>query len=104
MPARDRPAVDVGFLEVGAGLLLPGENDRSERLVDLEEVDAPQVKAGALEDRGRAGNWSLEHQHGVGTDHSLGADARAWSQSELLRLLQRHQQDGRGSVRDLARV
>src|SRR5574341_863251 len=35
MAKRDRAAVDVGALEVGAGLALPGEHHRGERFVDL---------------------------------------------------------------------
>src|SRR5438034_6729921 len=63
MPHRDRAAVDVGLLQVGARLLLPGEHHRRERLVDLEQVDAVQLEAGPLQDRGRAGDRPLEHEN-----------------------------------------
>ena len=42
---RDRAAVDVDLGEVGAGLLLPREHDRRERLVDLDEVDVVERHA-----------------------------------------------------------
>src|SRR3954449_3948762 len=35
---RDGAAVDVHLVEVGAGLLLPGEHDGCEGFVDLDEV------------------------------------------------------------------
>src|SRR5438046_6840496 len=36
---RDAAAVDVDLGQVRAGLLLPREHDRRERLVDLDQVD-----------------------------------------------------------------
>src|SRR3989304_284894 len=46
MPERDRAAVDVGLVPIGAGLGEPGADDGGERLVDLEEVDVVDAKAG----------------------------------------------------------
>ena len=42
---RDRAAVDVGLGRIRPGVL-PGEHDRRERLVDLEQVDVVQRQAG----------------------------------------------------------
>src|SRR4029453_15340701 len=43
----DGAAVDVGALDVGAELTLPGQHHRGERLVDLEQVDVADAHAGA---------------------------------------------------------
>src|ERR671936_2851125 len=45
-PDGDRAAVDIGFGEVGAGLLLPGQHNRGKGLIDLEEVDIAELEAG----------------------------------------------------------
>src|SRR5713101_99984 len=91
MANGDSPAVDIRLVHVGAGLLLPRENHRSESLVDLEEVDAAQLEAGALQHRRGAWDRPFEHQHRVGAYDSLGANACARPQSELLRFVQRHE-------------
>ena len=43
----DGAAVHVDLGEVGAGLLLPGQDDAGERLVDLEQVDVVERQTGA---------------------------------------------------------
>ena len=47
---RDRATVHVDLGEVDAEFLLPGEHDRREGLVDLDEVDVVEREAGRLED------------------------------------------------------
>ncbi len=42
MAEGDRPAVHVHPVEVGAGLLLPGQHHAGEGLVDLEQVDVAE--------------------------------------------------------------
>src|SRR5215211_4424196 len=69
VPERDRAAIHVGLGEVGAVLLLPGEDHRSERLVDLEQVDLVERQTGPLHDlRGRR-DRALQHRHRVGAGH-----------------------------------
>src|SRR5262245_54193644 len=49
VPERDRTAVHVDALHVGVVLLRPREDDRRERLVDLDEVHVVEREAGPLE-------------------------------------------------------
>src|SRR5436309_14317325 len=63
MAHRDRAAVDVGLLQVGARLLLPGEYHRLERLVDLRQFDASQLEAGPLQSSGRSRARPPEHEN-----------------------------------------
>ena len=43
MAEGDRPAVDVDPVHVRVVLFLPGEHDRGEGLVDLDEVDVDEL-------------------------------------------------------------
>src|ERR671910_680079 len=45
VPEGDGAAVDVDLGRVGAGLAPPGDHDRGERLVDLDEVDVVEAHA-----------------------------------------------------------
>src|SRR3954471_22190441 len=49
VPERDRAAIHVHLLHVRAVLLLPGQDDGRERLVDLDQVHLVDGHAGALE-------------------------------------------------------
>jgi hypothetical protein len=73
-PLRDRPAVDVDLVEVGAGLLLPGEHDRGERLVDLEHVDVVDGEPGAVEHLLGRGDDPGEHEDRVVTGDGEAVD------------------------------
>src|SRR3712207_2795462 len=46
---RDRTAVDVDLVQRDGGFALPGEDDRAEGLVDLEQVDVVDGQAGVPE-------------------------------------------------------
>src|SRR4051812_11379921 len=46
---RDRAAVHIHLGEVGAGFLLPGEDDRCECLVDLDKIDVVDGQPGLLQ-------------------------------------------------------
>ena len=104
MAQRDGAAAVVDLLHIGAGLLLPGEHHRSERFVDLEEVDVFELEAGLAQDflgrRDRAG----QHARRLGADDGLRHDPRPWPQPEGFRLLGRHHQHGGRPIADLARV
>ena len=77
MAERDRAAVHVDPLRIGAELLLPGADDRREGLVHLEEVDVVDAQLVALEDLARGGDRAGEHDHGVDADGRLVDDPRA---------------------------
>src|SRR5437016_6017146 len=49
MAQCDRTAADVDPGQVRPGLPLPGQHDRRERLVDLDEVDLVQAQAGPVQ-------------------------------------------------------
>ena len=84
--------------------LLPGADDRRERLVHLEEVDVVDRHPVALEDLPRRGDRARQHQHGVDADRRLVDDPRACASAELVRLLARREQHRGGAVGDLRRV
>ena len=98
VPERDRPAVVVDLFHVGAGFLLPGEDDRGEGFIDLEEIDVFQLQAGLLQHfRGR-GDRPGQHDGRLGADDRLGHDPRPRLEPEFLGLLRRHDQDRGGAV------
>ena len=49
MAEGDGAAVHVDLAHVGLELLLPGQHDRGERLVDLEQVDVVDGETASLE-------------------------------------------------------
>src|SRR5690606_19801507 len=69
----DGAAVDVDLLGVDAALLLPGEHDRGEGLVDLEQVDLVDADAGALGEALGGVDRAGEHEDGVDA-HQAGVD------------------------------
>src|SRR3954468_21203789 len=100
---RDRAAVHVDLGQVGAGLLLPREHHRRERLVDLDEVDVVDRQAGLLQGVRRRGDRRREHVDRVGTAYREMVHAGAGSEVVLLeRALADHEDRGR-TVRDLRR-
>src|SRR3546814_8395377 len=81
----DRAAVGVGLLGGEAELLLPGEHDRGEGLVDLGDVDVGGLEAGALEQALRGVDRAGEHENGVDADEAGVDDERTGGEAELLR-------------------
>ena len=104
MAERDRPAVVIDLLHIGAGFVLPGEDDGSEGLVDFEEIDVFQLQAGLLQDLGRGRDRTGQHDGRLRADDRLRDDARPRLQPQRLRLLRRHDQHRRGAVTDLAGI
>ncbi len=66
----DGAAVGVDPVGVGVELLLPGQHDRGEGLVDLEDVDVVDADAGALEQALGGVDRAGEHQHRVDADQA----------------------------------
>src|SRR5574338_384505 len=100
---RDRAAVHVHLREVRAELLLPGEDDARERLVDLDEVDLVELHAGLLQRVARRRDRGRQHVDGVVGAHAQMVDARPRLEPVVLqRALGGHEQRGR-AVGDLAR-
>ena len=85
-------------------LLLPGQHDRGERLVDLEQVDVVDGQAGLgqhlLGGRDRTG----EHHHRVDAGEGEGVEPGPRAEAELVGLLLAHDQHGGGAVGDLRGV
>ena len=89
---RDRAAARVHPGQVGAGLALPGQHDRGERLVDLHQVDVVQGQPGLVQGVGGGGDRGGEHQHGVvaaggqvpDPGSGLQVDARRTARSEAI--------------------
>ena len=101
-PRAIAPPLGLTRGEVRAGLPLPGEDDRGERLVDLDQVDLVEREPGpAQRVRGRRDRRG-EHQHRVVAAGGQMRDPGARFQAALAdRTLGRDQQGGR-AVRDLA--
>src|SRR3984885_15349736 len=99
----DRAAAGVDAGEIRAGLALPGEHDRRERLVDLDQVDLVEREPGpAQRVRGR-GDRRGEHQHRVVAPGGQVGDPGARLQpARQDRALRGDQQRGR-AVGELAR-
>ena len=75
MTEGDGTAVHVDLGQVGTGLLLPGQHDRGERLVDLDEIDVVEGHARALQRMCRRGDGRGEHPHRVVAAHGQVVDA-----------------------------
>ena len=104
MAERNRPTVVVDLLHIGAGFVLPGENHRGERFVDLEKVDVLQLQTGLLQDLCRRRDRTGQHDGRFRADDRLGHDARSRLEPERLRPLRGHDEDRGRAVADLARV
>jgi hypothetical protein len=99
----DRAAVHVDLREVRAELLLPGEHDRGERLVDLDERDVVELHARLVERVARRRDRCGQHVHRVVGPHAQVVDARARLEPVLLHRALRRDEERRGAVGDLAR-
>jgi alkylation response protein AidB-like acyl-CoA dehydrogenase len=100
---RDRAAVDVDPVLVRLVHPHPGQRDRRERLVHLEQVDVGDRHARPLEHpRGRL-HGAVQVVVGLGADQALRHDASAGPQPELVTALGRGQQQGGRAVGDLRR-
>ena len=76
MPKGDGAAVRVHFRHIGMQLALPGENHRSEGLVDFDNIHVFEGQRGALENFLRGGDRTVEHEGGIGADDDAGDDPR----------------------------
>ena len=100
-PRAMAPPFGLTVLDVRLQLLGPGEHDRRERLVDLEDVDVVDRQPGALEQALGGVDRAGEHQHGVDADEAGVDDARLGRQPERVGLLLGHQQHRGRAVGDL---
>jgi hypothetical protein len=100
---RDRAAVGVRLLGGEAELLLPGQHDRGEGLVDLADVHVVDAEAGALEQALRGVDRAGEHEDRVDAHEAGVDDAGAGSQAERLGASRVHQEHGGCAVGDLRR-
>src|SRR2546430_1946221 len=101
---RDRAAVDVHTAHVRVKLPLPREHDRSERLVDLDEVDVVQGERGPLQHALGRRDRTGQHDRRVHAGERRRDHARAGPDAERLRSLGRHEHERRGAVGDLRGV
>ena len=103
-PSAIAPAVHVELLGVGAGLGQPGQRDRGEGLVDLEQADVGQTQPGPARAPSRwPGSGAVSMITGSSRGDHGGVHAGQRPQPEPRRRLRRgHQQRGR-AVRDLRR-
>ena len=103
-PRRDGAAVGVDALEVDVELALPGQHDRGEGLVDLDDVDVGHGHAVAVEQALGGVDRAGEHEHRVDADEAGVDDAGQRREAEGVGLLAGHHQHGAGAVGDLRRV
>src|SRR5712691_11718304 len=100
----DGAAMDVDFVQVGAGFALPGEHDAGERLVDLEQVDVADGQPGFAEYLAGGRDDGGEHHDRVVGGHGEGVHTCQRGQAQRPGALAAHQQQRRGAVVDLAAV
>ena len=97
------PPLTLTLLMSALVLLLPGQHDRGEGLVDLEQVDVVDRSGPALlEHLLGGGDRAGEHRHRVDAGEGEGVEAGPRGEAELVGLLLAHDQHGRGAVGDLA--
>ena len=101
MTERDGAAVDVDPFRIGLVHAHPGQRDRSERLVDLEQVDVAEHHAAALEHPLGGRDWPVEVVVGLGADEALGDDPGPWPQAQRPGPVGVEQQHRGCAVRDL---
>ena len=100
----DRAAVHVDLLHVGVVLLRPREHHRSERLVDLDQIDLIERHLRPLEHLRRRRDRTGEHRDRVDAGERERVEAGARLEPELRRLLLAHDEHRGRTVGDLRRV
>src|SRR5437588_1855304 len=83
---RDRATIDVQPIEADAKLFLPGQADRCERLVDLEQVNIVDRHARALQNFARGRDGPAQHHHWVRADLGEPDESRPRSYAQLFSL------------------
>ena len=101
VPESDRAAVDVDPLVRGAGLLHPGQHDRRERLVALEQVDVVDREPGALQRVPRGPDRAGQHPDRVVAAHREVMDPGPGREAVVAHRLLGGDQQRRGGVADL---
>src|SRR5205085_10486625 len=100
MTERDRAAVDVHLLRVEAELADHGEALRSERLVQLDEIDLIERDAGALQQLAHGRDRADAHQAWVDAGDGATDEGTERFDAELTRLLLRRDHERRRAVVD----
>ncbi len=96
----DRPAVHVHPVEVGTGLLLPGQHHAREGLVDLEQVDVAEGERRPAQHLLGGRDHARQHQQRVGARDGEAVQAGERAQAEAGGGLARRDQHGRCAVVD----
>ena len=76
MAERNGAAVDVHLRRIHAKLSHDRQRLRSERFVQLKEIDCRSLEAGALEDFPHRGNRADAHDHRIDAGHRVGEHSR----------------------------
>jgi len=98
----ERAAAYVDLGQVGAGLALPGQDDRRERLVDLDQVDGGQRHPGPVQGVPGGRDGRGEHQHRVVAAGGQVDDPGHGPQAVLADGAAGRDEQGGGAVGDLA--
>src|SRR5580693_8747196 len=98
----DRAAAHVDPAQVGAGLALPGQDHRRERLVDLDQVDPGQGHPGPVQGVRGGRDGCGEHQDRVVAAGGQVGDPRLGGQAVLADGAAGGDEQGGGAVGDLA--
>src|SRR5437588_7365214 len=104
MPDRNRTAVDVHLLLVETELAHDDEALRGKRFVQLDQVDIPDLDAGAFEQLAHRGDRADAHDTWIHAGDRAAGKAPERLDAELRGLLLRCDDDGCGAVVDAARV
>jgi NAD(P)H-dependent flavin oxidoreductase YrpB (nitropropane dioxygenase family) len=98
----DRAAAHVDLTEVGAGLALPGQDHRGERLVDLDQVDPGQGHPGLVQGVRGGRDGRGQHQDRVVAAGGQVDDPGPGAQAVLADGAAGRDEQGGGAVGDLA--
>ena len=102
MAERDRAAIDVEPLGVGAGGFEPRRRYRGKGLVDLEQVDVIDRQAGLLQRAFGRVQRRVQHDHGIAAHHGHVVDPRHRLDTERFQALFVDDHHAGGAVADLA--
>ncbi len=97
------PPLGLTLCHVGMQLALPGQDDRGEGLVDLDDVHVLEAQLGLLEHEAGGGDGGGEHDDGVVGGHGEGVEAGPGPQPQGFGALLAHDENGGRPVRDLRR-